>query len=352
MNVVSLFSGCGGSDLGLVGGFHYLGQYYKELPFRIIYANDIDRKALNTYEANFGDKHTICEDIRNIPSADIPDHDLLIGGFPCQSFSTVNPTKDPYDERAHLYKELVRILRDKQPKFFIAENVRGFMTLKKGAIFNRVCEEFNKSGYTISSALLNSADYGVPQRRQRVFIVGVRKDLNKHYLFPEPTHAEHGEEGKLPWEPLKKVIDSLVPDDPKYYFSKRAVEGMKKAKNNMKRGLWQDLEKPCLTITSHLAKVSINSRDPVLLVDPEKELYRRFTPREAARIQSFPDTFTFVGSEGDAYRQIGNAIPPVMMWHLAQALLEQFGHMEDSLQDNKETEVVYNLNDEQLELVF
>jgi len=99
---------------------------------------------------------------------------------------------------------------------------------------------------------------------------------------------------------------------------------MKNAKNNMKRGLWQDLNKPCLTITSHLAKVSLNSRDPVLLVDAEKELYRRFTPREAARIQSFPESFKLVGSQGDMYRQIGNAIAPVVMWHLANALYNQY----------------------------
>jgi len=100
---------------------------------------------------------------------------------------------------------------------------------------------------------------------------------------------------------------------------------MKNAKNNMKRGLAQNLDEPCLTVTSHLAKVSLNSRDPVLLVDPEKELYRRFTPREAARIQSFPDTFIFAGSEQDAYRQIGNAIAPVMFWHIAQNVSELLG---------------------------
>lgn len=104
------------------------------------------------------------------------------------------------------------------------------------------------------------------------------------------------------------------------YFSEKAVQGMKNAKNNMKRGLAQKLDEPCLTVTSHLAKVSINSRDPVLLVDGERELYRRFTPREAARIQSFPDTFQFAGSEGDAYRQIGNAIPPVLFWHISKSI--------------------------------
>lgn len=116
------------------------------------------------------------------------------------------------------------------------------------------------------------------------------------------------------------AVPVLAIDDKKYYFSDRAVQGMKNAKNNMKRGLAQNLNEPSLTVTSHLAKVSLNSRDPVLLVDPEKELYRRFTPREAARIQSFPDSFQFAGSETDAYRQIGNAVSPVMFWHIAKSL--------------------------------
>ena len=103
---------------------------------------------------------------------------------------------------------------------------------------------------------------------------------------------------------------------------------MKNARNNMKRGLAQSLDSPCLTITSHLAKMSINSRDPVLLVDSDKELYRRFTPREAARIQSFPETFKFVGSDGDAYRQIGNAIPPVLFWHIAKAVADYLKNYE------------------------
>lgn len=345
MKVVSLFSGCGGSDLGVLGGFEYIGQHYEKLPFEIVFANDIDRKALNTYEENIGD-HTLCGDIKEIVSDDIPNHDLLIGGFPCQSFSTVNPNKDPYDERAHLYKEMVRILKDKQPQFFIAENVRGFMSLKKGEIFKRVCEEFDKSGYNVSAKLLNAADYGVPQKRQRVFIVGVRKDLKRSYSFPPPTNSENGEFGTKVWVPLNKVIKSLIPEEPKYYFSEKAVQGMKNAKKNMKRGLWQDLDKPCLTITSHLAKVSLNSRDPVLLVDPKKELYRRFTPREAARIQSFPDNFKFLGSEGDAYRQIGNAIAPVVMWHLTRSLIDQFNND----YDNEELNV--NMENGQLELLL
>lgn len=326
LKAASLFCGCGGTDLGLLGGFKYINQEYSRLPYQVVYSNDVDTKAINTYKENFGvyDHKIEDADIQSIKEETIPEHDLLIGGFPCQSFSTVNPTKDPYDERANLYKEMIRVLKYHQPKFFIAENVRGFMTLHKGAIFKRVCDEFEKAGYQLSTKLINSANYGIPQKRERVFIVGIRKDLGKSYEFPKETHDIEGKDDKQPWVPLKAVIDSLIPEDPKYYFSERAVQGMKNAKKNMKRGLWQDLEKPCLTITSHLAKVSLNSRDPVLLVDPKKEKYRRFSPREAARIQSFPDTFRFVGSQGDAYRQIGNAIPPVLFWHLSKALFEQF----------------------------
>ena len=148
-----------------------------------------------------------------------------------------------------------------------------------------------------------------------MIMVCVRKDLEIDFVFPDETNIGN-------WVPLSVAVPVLAIDEQKYYFSERAVQGMKNAKNNMKRGLAQSLDAPCLTITSHLAKVSLNSRDPVLLVEPERERYRRFTPREAARIQSFPDTFIFTGSEADAYRQIGNAIPPVMFWHISKRVSE------------------------------
>jgi len=313
--VVSLFAGCGGADCGMIGGFSFNGTKYAKLPYKVVYALDIDQKALNTHELNFNCDKTVCEDIRNINVNQIPDHDVLVGGFPCQSFSTVNPTKDPFDDRANLYKEMVRIVKAKQPKAFIAENVKGLMTLHRGKILKQVKEAFENVGYTIQVSLVNAAEFGVPQRRERVIMVGIRNDIKKVFHFPKPTTAENP-------VPLSVAVPQLAIEEKKYYFSERAVQGMKNAKNNMKRGLAQNLNEPCLTVTSHLAKVSLNSRDPVLLVDPDKELYRRFTPREAARIQSFPDTFVFAGGDLDAYRQIGNAIAPVMFWHIAKELAE------------------------------
>ena len=313
--VVSLFAGCGGCDLGLVGGFVFNKKKYRKLPYKLVYVTDINQKALNTHELNFLSEAVVCGDICNITSLEIPDHDILVGGFPCQSFSTVNPKKDPFDDRAALYKQMARIVKEKQPIAFIAENVKGLMTLHKGAILREISRAFEDAGYILSCQLINAADYGVPQRRERMIMVGIRKDLRTKFIFPDKINDGN-------WVPLSVAVPKLNIDDKKYYFSKRAVAGMKNAKSNMKRGLWQKLDEPCLTITSHLAKVSINSRDPVLLVDPEKELYRRFTPREAARIQSFPDTFKFAGSEGDAYRQIGNAVPPVLFWHIANRLAQ------------------------------
>lgn len=315
-NVVSLFCGCGGVDLGTVGGFTFNKREYAKHPCKLVYACDIDQKAVDSHKLNFDAEQAVCADICEVKAADIPECDILTGGFPCQSFSTVNPTKDPFDDRANLYKQMVRIVKEKQPKVFVAENVKGMMTLHKGTIFKRVVVAFEEAGYKTFHSLINAADYGVPQKRERVIIVGIRNDIWKEkgdFVFPQKTN-----EGD--WVPLSVAVPELAIEDKKYYFSERAVQGMKNAKNNMKRGLWQKLDEPCLTVTSHLAKVSLNSRDPVLLVDPEKELYRRFTPLEAARIQSFPDTFKFAGTETTAYRQIGNAIPPVMFWHITNAI--------------------------------
>lgn len=324
LKVASFFSGCGGSDLGIIGGFDFLDKSYESLPFEIIYAIDNDKYAIETYNQNF-DHPAVLNNIKNIDKESIPDFDILIGGFPCQSFSTVNPTKDTNDERANLYKELVEIVNLKKPDFFVLENVKGLTTLKKGEILKKVMKDFNGEGYKVKHKILLASNFGIPQKRERVFIIGIKNNIDTNYTYPKETNNENT------WVALNSVIDSLIPPDEKFYFSERAVQGMKNAKNNMKRGLYQDLNKPCLTITSHLAKTSLNSRDPVLLVNPEKELYRRFTPREAARIQSFPDSFTFPVSDTQAYRQIGNAIPPVLMWHVMKSLSVSVNKIESKI---------------------
>lgn len=315
LKVASLFCGCGGTDVGLLGGFDFLGKYYNSNSMEIVYANDIDDNACKIFKENFGITPDN-RDIREVKTEEIPEFDILTGGFPCQSFSIVaqNPKRlGVKDERGKLFFEMCRILRERQPKCFIAENVKGILTANKRSAFPLILKEFEESGYDVQYQILNSADYGVPQKRERVIIVGFRKDLNITFSFPE---AEIEDETK--YTPLKTVIEKRV--DEKYFFSERAVAGMMKKRDSMNKGRAQDINKPCNTVGAHLAKVSLNSTDPVLM---EGERYRRFTPREVARIQSFPDDFELVGSEAVQYRALGNAIPPVMFWYVAKAVSKE-----------------------------
>ena len=171
--VVSLFCGCGGADLGTIGGFVFNSKEYARQPCKLVYACDIDQKAIDSHKLNFHAEKAVCADICEVDAKDIPECDILTGGFPCQSFSTVNPTKDPFDDRANLYKQMVRVVKAKQPKVFIAENVKGMMTLHKGEIFNRVLSAFRSAGYTTFHSLINAADYGVPQKRERAYMISI-----------------------------------------------------------------------------------------------------------------------------------------------------------------------------------
>ena len=310
LKVASLFCGCGGTDVGLLGDFDFLGKHYESNGMEIVYA--IDDNACNIFKENFGITPDN-RDIREVKSEEIPEFDILTGGFPCQSFSIIaqNPKRlGVKDERGKLFFEMCRILRERQPKCFIAENVKGILTANKKSAFPLIMKEFEESGYDVQYRILNSANYGVPQKRERVIIVGFRKDLNVNFSFPDVEIEDENN-----FAPLKKVIEKKV--DEKYFFSERAVAGMMKKRESMNKGRAQDINKPCNTVGAHLAKVSLNSTDPVLMEDKR---YRRFTPREVARIQSFPDDFELVGSEAAQYRALGNAIPPVMFWYVAKAV--------------------------------
>ena len=244
----------------------------------------------------------------------MPDHDLLIGGFPCKSFSIVaqNPPRLGYkDERGKLFFEMVKILKEKQPRFFIAENVKGILSANKKKAFPMIIREFEDAGYYVKHKVLVASDFGVPQKRERVFIMGFRsyEDFAYHQ-FPNNTKVEKSV--------LGDVVNIEQEVDEKYFFSQRAVEGMLRAREKMNKGRVMSLDKPCNTISSHLAKVSLNGTDPVLFYDNR---YRRFTPREAADIQSFPKRFELDSvSEHRQYVAIGNAVPPVLMWHVTQSL--------------------------------
>lgn len=314
IKVVSLFCGCGGMDLGLIGGFDFLGEKYKKNPFEIVYAVDNDKYCTQIYNANFLHKCEV-KDVRDIVINDIPKFDMLIGGFPCQSFSisAQNPPRLGYkDERGMLFFEMVKILKERKPRFLLAENVKGLLSANKKKAFPMIIKEFENAGYHIKHQLLNAYEYGVPQKRERVIIVGFREedDYNK-FQFPIPIPSSKR-------KVLRDVIINEDNSDESLFFSEKAVAGMMAVKEKMNKGRTQNLDSPCNTISSHLAKVSLNSTDPVYMVG---ERYRRFSYKEAARIQSFPDSFDFTDlSQGKKYKAIGNAVPPVLMWHISKAL--------------------------------
>jgi len=176
--VVSLFSGCGGLDLGFINA-----------GFEVVWANDFFPDAVETYKKNIGD-HIVLGDITKIPSSDIPDDfDILLGGFPCQGFSIANKNRSMDDERNFLYREMLRIVKDKKPSFFLAENVKGLLSMHDGKIVEMIVKDFKKLGYNVDYKIVNSADYGVPQQRERILIMGNRLGVKNE--FPKPTHKSN-----------------------------------------------------------------------------------------------------------------------------------------------------------------
>lgn len=190
--VVSLFAGCGGLDLG-----------FKKAGFDILWANDFFPEAVETYKNNIGD-HIILGDITKIKSFDIPNNfDVLLGGFPCQGFSIANKRRSMKDERNFLYREMWRIIKDKKPKIFVAENVKGLLSMEGGLVIDMIVQDFKNLGYKVDYKLVNSADYGVPQQRERVLIIGNR--LGKENRFPKKTHGDK----MKPYVKTKDVIGHL-----------------------------------------------------------------------------------------------------------------------------------------------
>lgn len=317
-SVVSLFSGCGGLDLGFKGGFSYLGQFYEKNPFEIIWANDINEKAVNTLEFNFPDLNVVCGDITEIvginseeqisffPKGEIPEADVVIGGFPCQDFSVAGKRQGLTVKRGKLYQSMAKVIEIVKPKVFIAENVKGLISWENGLAIKTIIEDFTKLGYRVDYKLFNTADYGVPQTRERVIIVGIKNDINKEFEWPQPTHSSN-DKSLLPWVTIKEAIGDLENDEkhkslPNFGYSKAKCFPGKQGNTITKA------DKPAPTMRAeHHGNIEFHYSLP-----------RRLSAREAARIQSFPDNFTFMKSVSDAYRQVGNAVAPVFAWHIAR----------------------------------
>lgn len=291
MKIISLFSGAGGLDLGLIQAGN-----------QIIWANDIDKDAVATYKRNIGD-HIVCDDIRNIAIGDIPSADVVVGGFPCQGFSQANLMRALYDERNQLYKFFYSVIKEKQPKFFIAENVKGILNLGKGEAIKQIVADFESAGYIAEVHLVNMADYGVPQTRQRVVIIGQRSDLGgtQWFRFPEPTNAKDG--GLPRWVSISEAIGHFPDPDTENDVPNHIYSAYKVAYRNFTGHRQTDPDKPSPTI---LARG--NGKGGVCAI-PHYSGKRRLTIRESASVQTFPEDFYFEGSMNSCYRQIGNAVP-------------------------------------------
>jgi len=310
MKTVSLFSGAGGLDLGLIGAGH-----------EVIWANDIFEDAVATYKNNIGN-HVDTRDIAAIPSNEIPDCDVVVGGFPCQGFSVANWGRTVKDERNKLYREMVRVVSDKQPKYFIAENVKGLISLGKGQILQNIIQEFSDVGYEIQWKVLNSADYGAPQKRMRFVMLGVRKDLCGFPVFfpPKPTHQDPDckslDKNLKAWITVGKALNHIpepeeAPDIPNHDYSKFKLKF-----NGHIGNRYIDPDKPAPTVTGR----GDDKGGVVVLHHPGN--HRRMSARELAAVQSFPDDFIFHGTRSSAYRQIANAVPPKLGLAIGEMLNE------------------------------
>lgn len=324
LSVISLFSGCGGMDLGFRGDFDFLGNVFESNNYDIVFSNDIVQAACSTYEHNFG--HTPhCGDIKELDYTSLPKADIVIGGFPCQDFSLAGKRKGLSSERGQLYLEMKKVIEHVQPRAFVAENVDG---IRKSNIHGGVSpldiivSDFEDMGYDVQYRALNAADYGVPQNRIRVIIIGIRKDVNSQIRYPLPTHGlGYGSSyvsSKMAIDDLWDRLDcpTIKNHTTKDYSRAKFYEGKKMQGNNKIKA-----DSPAPTIRAeHHGNIeghyrSLSDSDPDNILN-----WRRLSVRECARLQSFPDDFEFNCSANAAYKQIGNAVPPVMAWHISRAL--------------------------------
>lgn len=327
--ILSLFSGCGGLDLG----FHWAG-------YQTVWANDFSPWACESFRQNIGD--VIVEgDIEQIDPNDnsIPDCDIILGGFPCQDFSMIWKQPGLDGKRGNLYKSFLRFVKAKKPKVFVAENVKGLLTANRKKAIQQIIDDFESCGYCVQAKLYNFAEFGVPQFRERVLIVGIRLDTDFEFQHPNPTHTH----------PDKALLSNLKP----YVTAGQAIQNIPHwAKNQEPININPKTRQMLELIPEGGNFKDIPPDHPLYVKGMISHIYRRmhrdepsrtiiaaggggtwgyhypeprpFTNRERARLQSFPDDFEFVGSTIEVRRQIGNAVPPLGVVALAKALLPLF----------------------------
>lgn len=327
MRLISLFSGAGGLDRG----FHKAG-------FHTVVANEYDKKICPTFRANFPNTHLIEGDIRQIPSHLFPKNPVgIIGGPPCQSWSEAGSLKGINDARGQLFYEYIRVLRDTQPLFFVAENVSGMLAKRHSDAVNGFMKLFDDAGYDVNLKMLNANDYDVPEDRDRVFYIGFRKDLNIHdYEYPLPLKHKPTlrdaiwdlQETAIPALDKNRTngVNCLIPNN-EYFIG--AFSPIFMSRNRVRS--WDE---PGFTVQASGRQCQLHPQAPKMekleknlqrFVPGMEHLYRRMTVREVARIQSFPDDYKFLYEDVNyGYKMIGNAVPVNLAYHIAKSIVETF----------------------------
>lgn len=308
LKTVALFAGCGGLDLG-----------FKNAGFNIIWANDNNKKVQETYRYNHKEAELVIKSLVDIKSEEIPECDVIIGGPPCQSWSLAGAMKGKEDSRGQLFYEYVRVIKDKRPMAFVAENVKGIVSKAHINSFNEIVDMFKEAGYTVTYKLVNAKNYGVPQDRERVFIVGIRNDLGVTYEFPNPTNSEGN------YVTLETAIGDLR-DNPGEWIE-GSFSPIFMSRN--RRRSWNEV---AFTVQASGRQTQIHPDSPEMekvdkdkwkFKEEENKKVRRMSVRECARIQTFPDEFEFLGNPiNENYKMIGNAVPVKLAQAVATNLKE------------------------------
>lgn len=328
MNVISLFSGCGGLDLG-----------FEKAGFNIPVANEFDKTIWATYKENHPDTHLIEADIRKITKEDIigyidGDIDGIIGGPPCQSWSEAGSLKGIKDARGQLFYDYIRILKEFQPKFFLAENVSGMLADRHSIAVQNILEMFDEVGYDVTFSLVNAKDYGVAEERKRVFYIGFRKDLNITFGFPKGSTKDDNKKITLRdiiWDLQETAVSALE----KNYHNPKAINNNEYFTGAyspifMSRNRVKTWDEQAFTVQASGRQCQLHPRAPKMVkvgknecrfVEGKEHLYRRMTVREVARVQGFPDDFKFIyENTNTAYKMIGNAVPVNLAYEIAVAI--------------------------------
>lgn len=328
MNIISLFSGCGGLDLG-----------FERAGFNIPVANEFDPAIFETYRVNHPQTHLIEGDIRKITKSDIMPYisgevDGIIGGPPCQSWSEAGALRGIEDARGQLFFDYIRILKDFQPKFFLAENVSGMLSNRHSAAVQNILSLFEDAGYNVTLTLVNAKDYGVAEERKRVFYIGFRKDLNIDFVFPKGSTSD--DEKKIT---LRDIIwdlrETAVPAAEKNRHNISAINNNEYFTGAyspifMSRNRVKAWDEQAFTVQASGRQCQLHPQAPKMqkvglndcrFAEGFEHLYRRMTVREIARIQGFPDDFKFIYNDlNNAYKMIGNAVPVNLAYEIAVAI--------------------------------